>query len=820
MSNNFFAQITAQGAKMTSLTKGEFALQNRAQLNILGARAQTQRKYVEGEPREVLHAESLTGGAQAYTQLVGEQANMRSAKTMTGRFTVFGPKCSWSTGSRHNSVYGLNSQMLKQDGTIDDMVVVDFINKISPDIEVVRSRVNRAYNTLTINSLYDNAVAPLLRLYQQRMICALDEVSSKKTVTLTVEANLLSQATSIASSRNIVVKLLEDENIGYSPEDSQLDVWAKELFEYTASASAHVSKEAKRQAKDVKGTVTLSFEAYDCHSYDDGMSKSGNSFMSECGFNSNLFKVAADVTQLTLKEQDRARLASPWGANGLFVSESNISSDGFINVSNLENKEIDVLNAVLVRHVRNTPFLIDQDFDIGISTSRITFIGVPSNYKPSTKVPINSDILASIIGKLVSSHNWYEEGRTAYIMARQWLAQPSTESVQSHWWLVTKRALVVPATGLKRAMIPNLVTTTGVKISQQAVDDSAALTANVGTAVVNSGVFNAMWFWGEYLSVHNGSQDNVIYNNFHSNLAMSLTADNRANALISALSGLTIPTAVFDSCYTLMEGGISSQFRNVVNFGRIAIPEAQEYGYVKSGKNIISNMVVAPSCGMVVLGKAGSLVKGTPYSNAFMVPATKLKYTRAGVPVHMLPFMGMWATNVVCEWQGYVKKYSLAGVKGKHFKSASWENCGLAAPPVVDYTNDEEGDFIVGRTIEGDRVYGADLTANRSVDVGYSWHTTELELLSSLDPQSDVVPGNIRSQELHMTLKTNFVGDNDYMSAMVAVYDVDSMDFRVEQYMLAVPIPSGTDKLQSQEDAIDPTTTTATEENVGESEAA
>nr|QIP68083.1 coat protein [Erysiphales associated totivirus 21] len=685
---------------------------------------------------------------------------------------------------------------------MNDLALHDMIMKIVPENDLTRARVNRMINIYLENSYYDNATALIARMMQDMWIIKLAALNNVYREKLVIHVSMLANCKTINSYISVLMASLSKgpAATGFSERDADFEKWATLLHDWVEEL------EDKRYSVDKDGrkteTVayrraeyTIEYNVWKMYSYDDGHSTSGNHFGDALDFVNNRFKVPANIGVIPENQRMRLQYADPWSSMSDKEIDNRSTAAGHINCDNLTSRQVAMLNAYLDGHKRNTPFLVDQDLEFGNKDG--DYIAYNAEKIPSGTTHYTAADVASLINILVANHRWYEDARSAYHALMFWIAQPSTDTVESHWWVTSKRTLVLPELGLSRAMFPMFTVGDGVQITKQALEDASAITAGGHSAIFNSLAMNATWFWGEYMAVYNHKSMAAIYGRYNDNIDTKFSSQTRALSLVSALTGMVVPTPCFQNVYTHLTGGLNMQRRRVVKFGNIDSTMFEKYRYQRNGNDITLNAVVPPGAMGVVLGMNGTLMANTPLASIFSVEAPHKDVSFNGDVHHRYSFMNLWAAGVVARWQGFDLAYNMHGSKSSYVMFAA-NDVSLALPPAFESNEDDAGWYTVRDVVRRRKVFGSDLLSGWNVRKVFTWVRGPVEPLEKCDRYALATQVNDRVSHFGVSL---LVADDvkiHYVSALISKYDTEQGDFHETRQRTAVPLPTNAGPLEQE----------------------
>nr|QIP68066.1 coat protein [Erysiphales associated totivirus 12] len=790
----FINDIVNKAGHVTSLNSGSFQLATNLTLKMSGFEKTSLKTYSRDKlsSNNVGKRQVLGDALSEYNKAFSRNASLRDRHCAMNSFTVFGPKCTWLLDGGVNSTSGLNPLMTDVDGNIDDKALAAEMLLISPQIEIQRSRVNKMIETWSGRSMYDNGTALFVRLYQMMQISLLHDLTTKETRLLNVPAiDLLGMATV-----DDIAEYLADR---FDSMKNQLGVISKDDIVYDNMAAKLRLQAAKTPAGALllkknltemelvtvrNASFSLEYEVYICEKYDDGHNVSGPMLYNECGFRHSAVMVSGQTNFTSDDDPVMLKHTTLWSNYDETSIASNFSAYAHLNCTNLSYTEYNILNHALVPHKRLTPFLIDQDICVVPMNEHVNAYGHQKIDLGRTSYSARE--VASLIRKLVVSHNWYEDARAAYHALLFWGAQPAMESFEAQWWVTQPRILNLPRFGCCRGFAPCLTSGQGIKITRQALEDSANLYTMDTKFLHHSAAYNTLWFWGEYLSIINVDNPTKQEDLFSYGSALHMDNNVRALALMSAVTGLTVPTPTHKNIYTLMDAVDAEGMRRRVHFGTIDTLCASKCGYKLAESGVTIGKMVAPGGSALVTGLNGPLLRGTPLCSEFQysVPFTVLS-KRRGPQKKVVDFMSLWAMGVVSRWQGYDLSYRVTGAPDIHVCYSSNDTSLAAAPTSLIGTDKEDGYEILGLS-DRDRIYGADIISDWDVQKSFVWHRS---VSSGVRRDGRFVlldDDELSVQPVVPTFVATYDGGKDYVSALVADYDSSEAFFQVRRMQIGL----------------------------------
>nr|QIP68057.1 coat protein [Erysiphales associated totivirus 7] len=803
---NNFSEYTNASASIDAITSGEFALKTKLRLSCSGLQHTAAKKgdFDEDRVRENQHVIGST------TLPSGEEYVARRESGVLSKATVYGPSANIRLSGTHNSLSGLAVGALTDQGEINYAWLRSEFKLVNPSADIKEARTNELLTAWLEKGIYDNAIALLVKLLQKLRMAQIYELSEYSNEVFRFGSWFArthhskrgdALATAIA---NYMRNVKSDQRLGVSNIDLRENEWVDKVEEWLeAQPTPYIDNGKGEKVENPKCGATaleLPMQVMTCHSYNDGHSSSGPGFMSESGFINGRYKVPVYMTRLRCTHLV-VKSANYYECRDNDALKRLLQVQHHINVAGLTAKEISILNFALSDDERRTPLLLDQAIKLELTEGSVAIYNAVE-IQDLEEVRYSSREVLVTLQKLVKNHNWYEDLRSAVLFQRYWLAQPSTETVESHWWVNMQRAANLPRLGLMRAAIPQLVTSVGAQISAEGLASMKIVGRLDLSEFVNSLFTVTTWYWGEYLAIYSAKNNEHLVDKMTSAIVDNVREEDRHVVLPSALIGKAVPRSSCPLVYVYIAGGVKAQGKRVTPFGKVDIPNLDERGYTLNGQDICSNCVVEPGCLGLVTGLAGTLIRNTPYSNAFSVNSSSMVKAWKGIK-HSYNWHDLWALCVVARWQGYDVIYRTSVTSVKRYRSYAANMVGVAAPPVKMSEDNGVGRFIVDGVIERPRVFGSDVASQHSLLRSFTWHRSETVVLEGLTLDSleavteEVIHIPIEKYVMVNPTTTNYVG------YVLANYDHDTSDFRVEQMRTAIPFAIDSGPLGSRETTLD-----------------
>nr|ATO91012.1 putative capsid protein [Puccinia striiformis totivirus 4] len=721
----------------------------------------------------------------SYKTNANRQSRMRGTTASLCMGTILGCRQKFEVVGRKQSVFGLNRECINRDGFPNSSLVAKYLRETAPSTEIKEQRINLFEDVILADDFYDNATT-LIALFMikiQKMRMFKRMVSHPHTIVITAEmAKAIHRTADYDAKIELLVRTIKTGPSACGTNKHNKGV--HDLLEVLVRWVTTLPNLADADPADFEHPVNV----WHCYEYNDGHSQSGASFGDIFDFVNNKYLVPSDFD------------AAPCDGERLFVdvkSEVPATDNAikhlrtykyWLNGTNLTQNELKILEHVLHGNQRNTPFLIDQDLDLGILPGTVAVVGAPlSDARPG----VYSDVsLTTLLHKLVTTHRWHEDALNAARLLRPWYAQPGTDSVEAHWWVNITRTLRLPTLGLKRAAIPCLLLGTAVCTSVDAIRSYNSFISSNDLCVVESMIYNTAWYWGEYMMIHNARNTHEMIRNFHQNLRDDLSDDVRANALVSAILGEDIDVCGHEGFYTYIEGSLAQHYNKFITFGTINISHYHEYGYEHRDRLLKLSHLVVPGCVALITGRAGSLLQGTPYHSQFTINPMVRKRKHGSIQ-KALNFYDLWAYGTVSRWNGHDVHYAHPLSQGEHVCYTP-NNVNVAAPPVSPRTLDEAVSYNLLSVRERANTWGDDFYLRLEHAQAFHWTSERIEVMEKPEWYASVAAFD----DLALPTPRAYTDASDIVRDTLAKlsvkYDMVSPGFHVERLTAGVSLTRNT----------------------------
>nr|QIP68051.1 coat protein [Erysiphales associated totivirus 4] len=717
--------------------------------------------------------------------------DMRDVVKSLASFTVLGRAGTFSPTVRHHSYSGMNKEMLNSSGDLSFSAITKEFKEFNADLDVKESRVNHYVERFSDGGFYDNMTPLILSLYVKKY--KLDIADKFTTIDKVFQFGADITNSMVGKDMKgvfaIMYKHISDNKLaGMSSDMTDYEQIIKTIMrevkmKYATSAAG--DNKDKNVNRDSQLMIKVTIPCWEMYDYDDGHNVSGKSFGEVVGFISNLFLVPQGVRRYIQKEVNMLK-----GTKNLFPRENSMinnlaSKDGFIDCASMSQREISILEWALEGNERSTPFLVDQTFRIISSGSHVVMYN--NSHEVSEINNITTKEIDNTIKKLVLNHRTYQEHYNALVLLKDWVAQPATETLESHWWLSLKRTLIMPELGLKRAVFPQLMKGEAVCITS-AASETFTETFDKGTTLyVASALLNTAYQWGEYLIRINAISTKQLLQLRRNHGTDEIHPTERTTMLQSAILGTAIAVCNYTRASTILTDDLDSQFSNVVKFGKIELDYLEDYGYTITGSAVIANAIVTPGATMMILGLASSLLKNTPLESKFTInPLHEMTYE--GRSRRAAFFKDLWAMGVVARWNGYDLKYLTPVTFNKHRMFAA-NNVSVAMPPVLPKAVRVTDKYLVLGTYERDNSWGDDFEWARASYTSFNWNRLQVDLLEGNKYNSRPIYsesiGGVTPRKLQFVELDNI----EVVTAVLSDFSVVNRSFLCERIIAGVPLP-------------------------------
>jgi len=744
--------------------------------------------------------------AQGHTvDPISEQEGKRGITAALATGTIYGMAQTVVDAGRQQSFFGLNRECVNRDGFPNSTLVAKYLRETAPSVDIKEQRINLFQDVMLAGDFYDNATSLiaviLIKIHRARMSKRLATFNHTLRFRL---ADVIAWAR-IPDARQQwdTLKTMVRSGptaCGVADSDSNLSSIKRALLDRVDGVEPNV---------DLNTSITYNVKVWKMYEYNDGHSRSGDHFGDHFDFINGRYIVPQNINHAPETND----------MNVTFMPSEVPRDDNaikhlkqfkyWVNTSNLTEKECTVLLYCLKGNVRMSPLLIDQNIDFGLTPNSVVFVGPEVNVLNSTTYDDN-DLLV-LLHKLCTTHRWHEDALNAAKLLRPWYCQPSTETVEAHWWTHIHRVCRLPSLGLKRASIPCLLLGDAVCTSVEAIREYDGIVNSNDGCVVDSLLYNTAWYWGEYMMIMNAKNVRELLKNMRLNIRDELDVATRANILVSAILGQEVPLCSYQHCYTFIKGGIDGHKTKHVPIGHVQIDHLEEYGYAERGEDVLFNSMVAPGCVAMLCGRAGSLLDGTPYHATFKINPMINEFDD-GHTYRTMNYGDLWAYGVVARWQGHNVRYKHPLNLGSHRIYAA-NNVSVAMPPTTPCKLRRPENYRFVGVERRDKCWGSDFSHRLYQEQVFTWSVIRFEVLSEPEWLAEVVVREDLMPNLpkYYTTAADIVANT--LARLTARYDLALAGFHVDTMIVgmplrndtpAAPFQNGVDQMEQPNDELPP----------------
>lgn len=796
----FFKEFLNSAAKIASYGDGLIMLKTKIGLNIVDIDEVGYDAYPLDKVRKDVLNENGPEGKKTTTiekldKLAGERFTERNHTKVKAEGTIYGKEQLIMCDERKHSYYGMNRRYLTTDGLPNEAAVMKRLRETNLSAEVKEARVNRLYNSLFAHDFYDNATTLLYVLYTRIYLYRFWKDTNRYNDEFTFMEEQVKYIISVMDEDAAILRLKEiveaDRNgFGISKDDYDLSQVITDMRHWHKEISTTKQGEALFSSK-----FTWEVKVWKMYSYDDGHSKSGKNFGNVVGFVNNKFKVCLSLFTALVAEPQMFVASSYLNLGTDNAVDSYGKANYFLNVTNLNPAELTVLSSLVRGVKRITPFLVDQTIELVGDLKRINTQG-PVRYS-DCDIEYDDKMLMSILNKVVTKHRLHEDFMCAVQAARFWLAQPSTETVEAHWWLAQSRRLHLPQLGLKRAAFTFLLHDEGVCTTQAAIDTVSNISVRDDSAVVESLCMNAYWYWGELFARYNKETQMQLECSVESKQPLDIDDERRAEVMVSAITGRKVSIPVHNLIRTEWDIQLEDNYKIIVPFGKIQFEHKEDYGYkLRDDNNYILNCLPTPGAAAIVIGLSGSLIAGTPMSSLFC--SANAAFIKEGkMKSQAVMFNDLWAYGTYLRWQGHDLRYKYPMTQNRHVVFAA-NNVGIAMPPVLP-PKTRTLSYVIEAVERREYNWVSDIDFILRCNTTYRWAKSPLVVQQKPDWAAPASV-NLLVDSAVITKFKGYVDDtNNYVVALEGKYGIRSSGFHMAYVTPAVPLGPNVGELGSVE---------------------
>jgi hypothetical protein len=708
---------------------------------------------------------------EAIVSITGEDYADRKMTKTVAIGTIYGRKQDVKIDLVQNSFTGINPMMLTTEGMVNPPAVIKKLKEIVPSVDLREQRLNRLFNAVITRDFYENYSALGFKMEQVLNLLEMYDKNSRYTQTTDYSADVL---------RDVI--LTTDDDLAYQT-----------MVRLAASNGNRISYQGYHPAlMDIVDEIRSEFKELDVtgqaiyskrvtervwhmFDYDDGHSQSTDISGERFGFVGNCMAINMSYFDITPDLPRKIVLGSAEFPTTDATLDALNSRRYYINCAGMNSQEVAVLNWLFNDQERQSPFLVDQPFSLGIDDGEIYALHCVDYTTVSCTV--TRDLLVSVYRKFMTNHRCYEDFLAAHRMISWWVAQPGPETIESYLWLDVCRTQNLPRLGMRRAYFSFLTEGEAVSLTNTAISLYREMGTMLNNTIFESFTLNTLWYWGEFFLIHNKTNVEAMLKTLHGCSFIDMDVYDRATAIASAVLGRAIPVSGFDRTGVFVTQGLEEIFTQPIPIGSVRIDHIADWGYEFANESVTFHNLTTPGGTTLIVGLAGELIRTTPYSSLFTTDSAMKYYTR-GIIRKALSYNDLWAIGVVSRWQGYDLTYQPETINHDHTIFAA-NNVMVAMPPLGIGRMDEAEIFKFRVVNERDHVFGSMYPPGLDVSATYAWKRLKAVPLArpnyKAPPATQVgnVHLNIRTFKPATELVANF------RAYVTGNYDIESADFRV-----------------------------------------
>lgn len=552
---------------------------------------------------------------------------------------------------------------------------------------------------------------------------------------------------------------------------------------------------------------TIQVMVWKTPAYDDGRIQINKQRYLQAGFVNSCFLVNNKVRSGMIPSNNIRGFVGVMPDTNPDVVDQYFRSKYFVRSEGMTDRDVWVLMQCVFNRRRSTPFLCDQSIDHKNANEDIVFVGMTDQEArkcfrramgedtpadPPCMHYTFEDIMSSH-DKFVTTHRVYDDAAVARQMFDSYVVQPACSTVESHIYFNVEWLTDLPALGMRRSCIGELLGGQGAMISPQNFEAFQAMTGLSRVQLGISFVHNHLWMWGEYLAVSQRALWEEAVIDLVAGKAHEIVVNEWQATVISAMLGNMQPAVPFYGVGTRFKYSFESCF-NARTITVENVDHGQELGMtavrtVAGGVNTLTfKYTVPPANASVILGLAGSLAIQTPYAHSFTVTNPVKKLSRRSV-IGRTDRYNVWALGVAARWNGYDVRYADGSFSERenYLVMCAQNSDMIAMPPVFD----SDVDWFNGHTLFGvyerEHVFG-DSPTDTLVEGGrreFVWNNDQIALHETFDRRGmETSQLNTRGRKT-VALTERVRIDREYLVAVNSEYRPEEADFRV------VPVRAG-----------------------------
>jgi len=690
--------------------------------------------------------------------------------------TVYGREASFGLTEVKHSQLGINAQALTTDGNYSAAMITKVLREVAVDINMRHERINELFNQLFLGSNYENYVSlftKALMLIAKRQ--AYDN-NSRSEIKLVIQFVSFSEVPNMETFTHHVHG--RTDGFGFRFDDPTLTSFVAELARsWSEWKRVTRASGAAPPPPDVIDSITLQGQVWTADGYDDGHYVIDKKIaLEDHGFVQGRFWVGKHNFK-NLYDADSPVIRKVWQLPSDDAALRTMSKvQHFFNCSGFSPEMMSVFDFVLRASRRDTPFMADQVIDFDLKASSVwCFYGE----EPTTDVvDVTVDKLMQFIKLTVMNHRVHEDLLAASRIAVWWSAQPATETFESAWWRHVVRRQQLPQLGMRRALLPFLTAGEASGITADGIAQVSTLASLVRCLQVPGVMLNTYWYWGEYLALMLQKDYGALVGAVESSYSPAIQIFERAYTLVSALTGRQLPVPFVPRCAPYFAISPTEQLSIKLKYSRID-DNFKSSGHVVDpvARTVSFHHLITPACTMIVVGLAGTLIRGSPLSSAFALkPKTtiQLGYSYRDA----VDYYDLWALAVVSRWQGFDVLYE-SPFDGGEVRTYAANDVSVALPPIARALRGRPSSVVVKGIMERKRCFGAQARLLADKEYTFTWTRGPIHVQQTIDynslPITEGWPERFVAQELTVRVDSTL---KSYQIAVVGSYDVAGQHFQ------------------------------------------
>jgi len=709
--------------------------------------------------------------------------------------TIYGREHDILPSTRIHSPSGINVAMLLADGQINENELSNVVKQmvVADDARMVRS--NQIVNSFLRADRYENYTALLFAIITFYYTLINTEKNTKKYENYKITKQMFDNAVALEGmndERKLGAKLtelvLDELKIGYHRGKGMLLPGMSLILSHFSNSHTDYN---------------ISIPYYEIDDYNDGHTVISDIRGTEFGFVEKKF-YAMDPRDYIVYYSSAFYHGQPFMNIGGIADLDKYASHKYrMRLDGMTTNEIAVLLYLLQGNTRCTPFLSDQEV-LDIDLKDLHFYGPAGNLTDYyvaaefDKKKISPQVVKSMLKKVVNNHRCYDDLLVAMRLANHLSSQPDADTVEAHSWIDMKWRICLPEFGAFRAIMIHMLMGEPCKLTADAMSLWTDVSGSWEYLITTGVITNALWHWGEYLRYVNVSsgQDQLLA--IHQPTVVARERHTWVPALISAITGKSVPAYIFPGCGIELATDALDMFTDRVvkyNTTTLTMAQAAFWGWTIhafTDHSIYHLSQPAPPTGIVaMINTAGSLVDNTPLQQQFKITNPSAQHGISRVIIKS-DWYNTWAVGLVARYHGYDLGYTLGSDKQYKDERTIWapNNVQIAYPPVFDL----EADLYDGYRWFGtkDRQHTPAENPLLRMATGtvkrMGWFTTKLRLKALPDMKAyDATTTQMSRQPVSFVGK-QFESDLNYIASVLAKYNVVDQDFQVHPAVIGVTL--------------------------------